>query len=96
MSHVYLQDTKYSNAWPGMGVMSTEADQLNCVRDTRDEAGFLLSHFRIVHWVSANSNESLQWSVWTIMSANRVHIIKVCSCQFEINCSCVPQPEFLP
>ena len=39
MSHVYLYDANYSNAGPEMGVMSTQADQLNCVRDTRDEAG---------------------------------------------------------
>ena len=39
ISHVYLQDAKYSNAWPGMGVISTEADQLNCIRD---EAGISL------------------------------------------------------
>ena len=39
ISHVYLQDTKYSNTGPEMGVMSTQGDQLNCIRD---EAGISL------------------------------------------------------
>ena len=70
-----------------MGVMSTQADQLNCVRDTRDEAGFSIVPLQnCALGVCKQCNESLQWSVWTIMSANRVLVIKVCSCQFEINC----------